>query len=121
MGKENILANVFFSVLLLVFIGWLTILMGHEKNNKQKPVLITALNGRFQPAYIQVKQGQPVKLNFLRLDRGNCFNQVFFPEIHLAYRLPVGQSVEIHLPALKRGAFQFNCGQGTSRGVIVVT
>jgi plastocyanin domain-containing protein len=74
----------------------------------------------YQPSRIEVAQGEPVRLRFIRRDYGGCTREVVFPTLNLRRELPPNQPVVIELPALPPGETPFQCGMNMVRGVVVV-
>ena len=74
----------------------------------------------YQPSRIEVTQGVPVRLRFIRRDYGGCTREVVFPTLNLRRELPTNQPVVIELPALPLGETPFQCGMNMVRGVVVV-
>jgi plastocyanin len=79
-----------------------------------------AVDRGYQPNLIEVKEGELVRLTFLRTDYTPCTREVVFPELGIRKELPTNKAVVIELPALKAGEYEFRCGMNMVRGTIVV-
>jgi len=83
-------------------------------------IKITVGASGYEPSRIAAKQGQPVKLAFIRTDAGNCGGTVVFPNLNLRQQLPVGETVVIEVTPQAVGELPFTCGMGMLKGTIVV-
>lgn len=75
----------------------------------------------FQPARVEVKQNQKVKLAFYRADAQNCASEIAFPSLGIRRPLPPGQTTVIEITPKDSGALTFVCGMGMLRGTLVVS
>ena len=78
------------------------------------------VDGGYEPSYIVVKAGQPVKLNFDRKDPSSCLEEVRFPDFQIAQTLPLNQTTAIEFTPEQPGNYTFTCGMNMFRGVIEV-
>ncbi len=78
------------------------------------------VDGGYEPSQIVVQAGQPVRLNFHRLDPSSCLEEVRFPDFHIAQTLPLNQTTAIEFTPEKPGKYEFTCGMNMFRGVIEV-
>jgi hypothetical protein len=83
-------------------------------------VLIRVSSAGYEPAQIQAKAGQPIKLAFYRVDAQNCGRVVAFPSLGIQRDLPPGQTVVIDVTPRKSGPLAFGCGMNMMRGQLVV-
>lgn len=83
-------------------------------------IVVTIRDNHYQPAFIQVPQGKPFKLQFVQEDATPCASDVLFPQLSLGYRLQPHQRIEVAMPAMPRGEIDFTCQSGAYRGRIVV-
>lgn len=74
----------------------------------------------YSPKSVKVKKGEPVKLEFTRLDDKNCGDELDFPKLGIKKELPVGQPVLVELTPNESGDLQFNCGMEMMKGKIIV-
>ena len=77
--------------------------------------------GGYSPDRIEVRQGQPVRLTFLRQESTECTEQLVLPDFGLTAHLPQGQRVPVEFTPEKVGEFPFHCGMNMVRGRIIVT
>lgn len=78
------------------------------------------VDGGYHPRRILLREGERVRLRFLRKEYGGCTRKVVFPSLGLERELPTGQPVVIELPALAAGEHEFRCGMNMMRGELVV-
>jgi plastocyanin domain-containing protein len=74
----------------------------------------------YQPAQITIKQGEKVRLKFLRKSYGGCTRELVIPALQLRKELPPNQPVVVELPPLAPGDYEFHCGMNMVRGTITV-
>jgi plastocyanin domain-containing protein len=79
------------------------------------------VDGGYRPAKITVRQGERVRLRFIRKEYTGCTREVVFPTIGLRRELPPNQPVIVELPALPAGEYEFRCGMNMVRGAITVS
>lgn len=79
------------------------------------------VKGGYSPDRIEVRQGQPVRLNFLRQETNPCTEQVIFGDFGIARELPVGESVPVEFTPEEPGEYEFHCGMNMFRGRLIVT
>ncbi|HEX5751017.1 MAG TPA: cupredoxin domain-containing protein [Archangium sp.] len=75
----------------------------------------------YNPARIEVREGERVRLTFLRTEYTPCTKEVVFPTLGIREELPPHQPVTVELPPQKVGEVEFHCGMKMSRGKVVVT
>ena len=78
------------------------------------------VKGGYSPDRIEVRQGRPVRLNFLRQETNPCTEQVIFGEFGIARDLPVGRSVAVQFTPEEPGEYTFHCGMNMVRGRLIV-
>lgn len=78
------------------------------------------VQGGYTPDRIEVVQGRPVRLNFLRKESTACTEQVILGDFGIAKELPRDRTVPIEFTPEKPGEFVFHCGMNMVRGKIVV-
>ena len=79
-----------------------------------------AVDGGYQPDYIVVRAGEPVRLNFLRKDANSCLEEVLLPDFGIDAHLPVNKTVPVEFTPPNPGEYQFTCGMRMFRGIIEV-
>lgn len=82
-------------------------------------IQIRVKDGTYQPAALEVPAGKALTLTFRREDATPCAERVAFADLGLSADLPLGKSVNIALPALKPGRYEFTCQMGMYRGWLI--
>ena len=77
------------------------------------------VKGGYQPAAIQVKAGQPVRLNFTRREASTCGEEVIFPGFGKRLHLPENQTVSLEVVPDTPGEYEFTCGMNMYQGKLV--
>jgi plastocyanin domain-containing protein len=83
--------------------------------------LTVTVDGGYQPDYIVVQAGQPVRLNFLRKDANSCLEEVLFPDFGIAAKLPLNQTTPVEFTPPKSGEYEFTCGMRMYRGIVAAS
>lgn len=78
------------------------------------------VRGGYTPDRIEVRQGRPVRLTFLREESNPCTEQVVIGDFGIARTLPVGERVSVEFTPDRPGEFPFHCGMNMVRGTLVV-
>ena len=78
------------------------------------------VEGGYKPRVIKVKQGQSVRLTFIRKDPNPCLEELIFPDYKIKEYLPLGQPVTITLPPPHPAKSGFHCGMNMFHGRIEV-
>ena len=91
---------------------------GVGRSGKQEIEIV--VNGGYQPDRIEVQQGRPVRLIFLRQEENPCTEQVVFGDFGVVRDLPVGQHVPIEFTPETAGEYTFHCGMNMVRGQLIV-
>jgi plastocyanin domain-containing protein len=79
------------------------------------------VRGGYTPDRIEVRQGRPVRLTFLRQESNPCTEQVILGDFGISRTLPEGERVPVEFTPDKVGEFTFHCGMNMVRGKLVVT
>lgn len=74
----------------------------------------------YQPARIEIRAGERVRLRFVRRDYTPCTREVVFPSLGIRRELPTNDEVTIELPPLSPGEHAFHCGMNMIHGVLIV-
>ena len=74
----------------------------------------------YSPDRIEVTQGRPVRLTFVRKESNPCTEQVVFGDFGIARALPEGKRVAVEFTPQKTGEFTFHCSMNMVRGTLVV-
>lgn len=77
------------------------------------------VKGGYQPAAIQVRAGQPVRLNFTRREASTCGEEVIFPSFGKRVHLPENQTISLEVVPDQPGEYEFTCGMNMYRGKLV--
>jgi len=93
---------------------------GAAARTESEPVTITADANGFTPRRVELKQGAPGKLAFLRTSDETCATEVVFPELNLKKPLPLGERVVIDVPTDTARTLAFQCGMGMYKSAITV-
>jgi Cupredoxin-like domain len=83
-------------------------------------VLVNITMVGFDPAVIEAKAGQPLKLAFFRPNAANCAREVVFPDLGIRKELPPGQTVVVDITPQKSGPLAFECGMKMLKGQLIV-
>ena len=83
-------------------------------------VLVNVNMAGFDPAVIEAKAGQPLKLAFFRPNAANCGHEVVFPSLGIRKELPPGQTVVVDITPTKSGPLDFECGMKMLKGQLIV-
>ena len=83
-------------------------------------VLVNVSMIGFDPALIEAKAGQPLKLAFFRPNAANCAREVVFPGLGIRKELPPGQTVVVDITPPKSGPLGFECGMKMLKGQLIV-
>ncbi len=78
------------------------------------------VRGGYTPDRIEVRQGQPVRLTFLRMESNPCTEQLILGDFGIARTLPEGKRVAVEFTPDRAGEFTFHCGMNMVRGTLVV-
>jgi plastocyanin domain-containing protein len=74
----------------------------------------------YHPDRIVVKEGEPVKLRFVRKEYTGCTLEVVFPTLGIRRKLPTNEPVDIDLGTPAAGEIPFHCGMKMIHGLVVV-
>lgn len=114
----------FINILGLLLIGlivwWFWIYKPEAFAQASSDMVITAENGVYQPALIQIPANTSQTLTFLRKDKSPCAETVIFPELDLSIGLDVDKPVTIELPPVKPGNYVFHCQMQMYKGELHV-
>lgn len=77
------------------------------------------VKGGYQPASIEVRAGQRVRLNFTRRESSLCGEEVVLPGFGKRAHLPENQPVAIEITPEQPGEYDFTCGMNMYRGKLI--
>jgi plastocyanin domain-containing protein len=78
------------------------------------------VRGGYTPDRIEVVQGRPVRLTFLRRESTPCTEQVILGDFGISRTLPEGERVAVEFTPTEAGEFVFHCAMNMVRGTLVV-
>jgi Cu+-exporting ATPase len=78
------------------------------------------VQGGYTPDRIEVREGRPVRLMFLRKESNPCTEQVVIGDFGIARTLPEGERVPVEFTPRKAGEYTFHCSMNMVRGTLVV-
>jgi plastocyanin domain-containing protein len=78
------------------------------------------VQGGYRPAHIDVREGERIRLRFVRRESDPCTEHVVFPSLGIERRLPPNEPVVIEFPAQPRSTIGFECGMKMIRGTLSV-
>jgi plastocyanin domain-containing protein len=90
-----------------------------QSNQGIQEAFIT-VKGGYDPDVIVVKQGKPVRLNFLRQETDDCSERVIFSDFNKSAILTPFQTIPVEFTPDKKGEFEFTCGMGMLQGKLIV-
>jgi plastocyanin domain-containing protein len=93
---------------------------GHAQPAESAREIEVVVEGGYTPSRITVREGERVRLRFVRHEDSSCTREVVFPSLGLRRELPPHQPVLVELPPLRAGEYDFHCGMGMVHGTLVV-
>ena len=90
-------------------------------NYDVRTIEIGVISSGFDPAEVQLRKGEVVKLVFTRTTERACATRVIIKDLGIDVDLPLGQPVAITLKPEKVGKLPVSCPAATFRGTLVVT
>jgi plastocyanin domain-containing protein len=117
----NAIINIAGVLLIALIIWWFW--LSKPKAIKQTSDVIDVLvdNGVYTPAHIEVAQGKPLTLRFVRKDASPCAEKVIFVDLGINVDLPLGHALEVKIPTERAGSFDFTCQMQMYRGKLTVS
>jgi plastocyanin domain-containing protein len=109
------------SIIIGFIVWWFWLSRPASHRMAEAPITIVVENGVYAPARIEITQGRPVTLRFLRKDPSPCAARVIFGELGISEELPIDKEREVHLEALPPGEYEFTCEMRMYRGSLLVT
>ena len=89
-------------------------------DGKQDVYLRATENGTYDPGYLVVKQGIPVRIHYSVDEYVGCGREVIFPEYKIRKMGPSTGEALIEFTPTKTGKFPFHCPMQMFRGTIEV-
>jgi len=84
-------------------------------------VVDVTVDGGYQPAVINARAGEPLRLVFHRIDGSECTERVVFSAPRLERHLAMAGATVVDLPPQPPGEVRFTCGMGRFVGRIELT
>jgi len=106
---------------IVLIVWWFWIKKPQTLKASSNEIDIIVDNGVYNPARIEVKLGEPLKLTFLRKDPSPCAEKVIFDELGLSLDLPVDKKVSVSLKPEKAGEYSFTCQMKMYVGALIVS
>ena len=106
---------------IVLIVWWFWIKKPQTLKASSNEIDIIVDNGVYNPARIEVKLGEPLKLTFLRKDPSPCAEKVIFDELGLSLDLPVNKKVSVSLKPEKAGEYSFTCQMKMYVGALIVS
>lgn len=78
------------------------------------------VRGGFSPSRVEVREGERVRLRFVRLEYTSCAREIVLPSLGIRRELPPHRPVVVDLPLLAAGEYELRCGINMARATIVV-
>jgi len=116
-----ILVNIIGLILILAIIVWFWLIKPKAKKlQTEGEIEIRVENGVYDPAVIQAKAGQTVRLKFLRKDATPCSAVVVFDGLDISQELPIDKPHIITIESPKPGTYPFACQMKMYQGKLIV-
>lgn len=115
-----VLVNMAGIVLIGLIAGWFWWSRPAARRADAEPITIIVAEGVYTPSRIEVAQGRPVTLRFLRKDPSPCAAKVIFSELGVSADLPIGVEHELQLKPQPPGEYEFSCEMHMYRGSLLV-
>lgn len=99
---------------------WFFLLKKEETATKVSAKVRIKVDGGYQPSVIEVPVGQPITMEFNRVDPTTCLEEVIIPDFKIKQYLPLNQTTTITITPHDVGEFKFHCGMSMYFGKIKV-
>jgi len=116
----SVMINLLGLLLIGFIVWWFWLARSGEAKTVTNTVDVIVADGVYSPAAIEVKQGETVKLNFIRRDASPCAEKVIFADLGVSAELPINQTRQVEITPQQRGEFEFTCQMGMYRGKLIV-
>ena len=115
------IAVTLFGAAAIVWINWYFFLA--ERRTVQAAVagggvqeVTIAVKGGYEPAAVQVRAGQPVRLVFDRQETSGCSEEVVLPAFGIRRFLAPFRKTSVEFTPAEPGTYEFTCGMSMLRG-----
>ncbi len=115
-----VMINVAGLALIGLIVWWFWLSRPAARRADAAPMTVVVEDGVYTPARIEVAQGRPVVLRFLRKDPSPCAAKVIFSALGISADLPIGEEQELRLAPLQPGEYEFTCEMHMYRGSLLV-
>ncbi|UQS85917.1 cupredoxin domain-containing protein (plasmid) [Nicoliella spurrieriana] len=88
--------------------------------SEKEQVVTVTVDGGYQPAVVNLKQGVPAKLAFVRKSEQGCLDTVQSTDLGFNTELPLNQTKTVSVDTAQAGEFTFSCGMNMVSGKVVV-
>ena len=78
------------------------------------------VRGGYDPAVVEARAGQLVRLVFRREEVEGCSDTVLLPAWGIAERLPAHEDTVVEFTPTEPGEYEFTCGMHMMRGKVIV-
>jgi len=108
------------SIVVLVIFGFLIYFVSSRSasSTDTQKVIISMKNGNYYPNTITVKANQPVEIT-LDSSVGGCYRSFVIPQFGVN-KNSQNSGDKITFTPTEKGTFQFRCGMGMGRGILIV-
>ena len=114
------IVNVAGLALIVLIVWWFWLYQPREIEMTDDSLVIVVENGIYQPAHIKLPAHQASELQFLRKDASPCSETLLFPSLDISESLPLNKAVNINLPPMDEGEYEFHCQMQMYRGMLKV-
>ncbi len=104
------------AVLALAFL----VTAGCAGSSGPREIAVSANANGFEPAVIDVKQGETVVLVMTRTEDGTCATEAHFEELGRKVDLPLNETQRIEIPTTNKGTLHYACAMNMWKGEVRV-
>lgn len=83
-------------------------------------VRVTITEQGLNPGTVMLRRKMPSRLTFVRETADTCATEINVEELDIHVALPLNEPVTVDVTPARSGKFEFGCGTGKFRGVIVI-
>ena len=114
------IVNISGLALIALIVWWFWLYKPREIEMTDDSLVIVVDSGVYQPAHIKLPAHQASELQFLSKDASPCSETVLFPSLDISASLPLNKTVNINLPPMNEGEYEFHCQMQMYRGKLKV-
>lgn len=107
-------------VLLTMFVGVAPSAGAATAAKREQRIVITVTKNGFEPAWVHLKAGQPVRLVVTRKVERTCATDIVVHGYGIKKPLPLNKPVEIRFTPRKPGAIRYSCAMDMIAGSLKV-